>query len=155
MTGKIKMSENKIKYAQDVMGKYSGGRAMGGFNSRIQGQQSSHEFYRNKDFEGASGWKLADDMIREGRLFYVENFHTEGNCCAFPYGGTWACNGCNNDHLDKPWWKIKVFKDGNAWCCIGEDFEDLQTSDNYAFGKTREKAIKNYGDLMGAVSNDT
>ena len=42
----------------------------------------------------------------------------------------------------------KVFQDGNEWCCIGIDFEDLQASDNYAFGETREAAIENYGKLM-------
>lgn len=142
------MAENRIKFAQDIMNENSPGGAMGGFNTRILGETNIKDYYRYKDVDGAAGFRLANEMIEEGKLFYVHNFHTDADCYAFPYGGTWACNGCNRDHLDKPWWKIKVFKDGNAWCCIGENFEDLQQSSNYAFGDTREEAITSYGVLM-------
>lgn len=39
---------------------------------------------------------------------------------------------------------IKVMKDGCSFCCVGEGFENLQDSDNYAFGDTFEDAISNY-----------
>ncbi|NDI85041.1 hypothetical protein [Undibacterium crateris] len=39
---------------------------------------------------------------------------------------------------------VTVEKDGNMWCAKGEGFIDLQTSENYAFGNTREEAIDNY-----------
>lgn len=39
---------------------------------------------------------------------------------------------------------IKVMKDGCSFCCIGEGFDNLQESNNYAFGDTFEDAISNY-----------
>lgn len=39
---------------------------------------------------------------------------------------------------------IKVMKDGNSFCCVGEGFTNLQESNNYAFGDTFENAISNY-----------
>ena len=143
---------NKYKTGQDVM-KDPSGSAISGFNCRIEGHSYLDTFrypHERTDAERHAGWDLADRMIEAGKLFFVHNFHTlsceRGH--AFPYGGTWACNTCNCDHIDDPWWKIKVFKDGNAWCCIGVDFEDLQVSDNFSFGETRESAIENYGRLM-------
>jgi len=137
--------------AQDVIGRSNGGSCNGGFNTRIHGETSSYDYTRHGDYEGLAGWELADGMIRSGKVFYVHNFHRSHGGCpgggAFLYGGKWVCNTCNNEGLDEPWWVIKVQKDGDAWCCIGSGFEDLQASDNYAFGDTREEAIKNYGDL--------
>ena len=154
MTDSSQTSENKIKFAQDVMRPYSGGRAMGGFNSRIHGNMDGNQFHINRDFEGGAGWDLANKMIKDGKLFYWENFHTKGRCHAFVYGGTWACNGCNRDHLEKDWWKVKVFKgNGKTWWCIGEGFEDLMISKNYGEGDTRELAIENYRETMGRISN--
>ncbi len=37
--------------------------------------------------------------------------------------------------------EFKCTPDGNSWCCVGAGFVDLQESDNYAFGDTREEAI--------------
>lgn len=37
-----------------------------------------------------------------------------------------------------------IFLDGNAYCVVGPEFVDLQESDCYAFGDTREQAIANY-----------
>jgi len=134
------------------------GSSISGFNCRQGGHSYVDTFrYPHERTDGAKqgGWNLADDMIKEGKIFYLHNFHkSHGDCpngFAFPYGGTWVCNSCNNERLDRPWWIIKVQKDGNAWCCHGEDFENLQESDNYAFGDTREESIENYGDLMSAV----
>jgi hypothetical protein len=50
-----------------------------------------------------------------------------------------VCNGCGSKDVDKEWWKIKVEKDGNQFCCHGLDFVNLQESDNYAFGKTYQR----------------
>ena len=100
------------------------------------------------------GWKLAERLIKDGEIFFTHNFHKSHSDCdghAFQYGGFWVCNTCGGNRCFKPWWNIKVFKDGNAWCCIGEGFEDLQSSENYAFGDTRDDAISNYGDTMVKV----
>ena len=143
---------NKYLTGQDVI-KNPSASSISGFNCRISGHSYTDTFqyqHERTDLALQGGWDLADKMIEMGELFFIYNFHSmscEGGH-AFPYGGTWACNICNRDHLDQPWWKIRVFKDGDAWCCIGIDFEDLQTSDNFAFGETREDAIKNYGMLM-------
>lgn len=37
-----------------------------------------------------------------------------------------------------------IFLDGNAYCVVGPEFVNLQESDCYAFGDTREEAIANY-----------
>jgi len=135
--------------AQDII-KGPSDVSFAGFNRRISGETSCNGIIGRM----YAGWTLADDMIRKGKLFSVHNFHhSHGDCSGFAFqsGGTWVCNTCNRSHLDRPWWVIKVLKDGNAWCCIGEGFENLQESENYAFGDTREEAIKNYGDLMGAT----
>jgi hypothetical protein len=149
----------QFKTAQDVL-TGNGGSAWVGFNRRVYGDSYADAFqYQHERSDGAmqAGWSLADKMIREGRLFYFHNFHfpphAAKGCCAFQYGGTWVCNGCNRDHLDREWWKIKVMKDGNAWCCVGTGFKNLQESDNYAFGDTREQAIENYGRQMTAPAS--
>ena len=133
--------------------KYPGGDAGGGFNSRILGH-SRNEAMQNFQYAGSreSGWHAADKLAREGKLYAVHNFHHSHECKghAFPYGGTFVCNECNRSRLDEPWWAIKCYPDGNAWCCVGLDFEDLQSSDCFAFGDTYEAAISAYGDLMTA-----
>jgi hypothetical protein len=143
---------NKYMTGQDVI-PGSGEGAICGFNFRISGYSYRDTFphpHQYKDADKHVGWDIADRMIEAGKLFFVHNFHSlsceKGH--AFPYRETWACNTCNLDQLDEPWWKIKVFKDGNKWCCIGIDFEDLRSSDNFAFGETREAAIEKYGRMM-------
>ena len=37
-----------------------------------------------------------------------------------------------------------IFQDGDAYCVVGPEFVDLEESDCYAFGDTREQAIANY-----------
>jgi len=147
---------NKYMTGQDVL-KNPNGSSISGFNCRIGGHSYLDTFsypHERTDMDRHNGWDIADKLIKSGELFFVHNFHYL-SCekgLAFPYGGTWACNTCNSDHLDCIWWKIKVFKDGSQWCCIGLDFENLQESDNYAFGETRESAIESYGRLMLAMS---
>ncbi|MNT26894.1 hypothetical protein D3C86_1700550 [compost metagenome] len=88
-------------------------------------------------------------MVRDGKIYSVHPF-PHGNCksTGFVYGGTWACNGCNSDGFQKPWWAVRIMKDGDAWMVMGEGFEDLQASSNYAYGNTREEALNAYAALM-------
>jgi hypothetical protein len=143
----------KLMTAQDLL-KYPGGPAAGAFNSRGFGHTYNEVFgYPSRPTpESTSGFYLAEKMIGEGRIFSIQRFrHKFGNdVCrgqAFPYGGDWVCNKCGQSGLERYWWQIKVYKDGNAWCCVGIDFVDLQASDNFAFGDTRDEAIKNYETL--------
>ncbi len=137
--------------------KNASGYVLAGFNRRIFGwtylEAFKHEAERaNGDLH--LGWNAAEKLISEGKLFYVHNFHRSHECpdgSAFQYGGVWVCNACNKSRLDKDWWTIKVYQDGNAWCCVGLGFEDLQASDNYALGDTRDESIKTYGDIMAGL----
>lgn len=141
---------SKILYAQDVFAPNSiDGHFAGGFNSRVQGVELSSTAEGPYRFERGQGWWKADEMIRAGRIYFIHPF-PHGRCefTGFVYGGTWACNGCNSDGFQKPWWAVRVMKDGDAWCVFGEGFEDLQASSNYAFGDTREEALKAYAELM-------
>jgi hypothetical protein len=152
-----------LKLSHDVMPR-GGGEAGCGFNSRIHGK-SHREATANiphglRYSAYSAGWELADKMIREGKLYYVHNFHNSHECSghAFPYGGKFVCETCTfpgGPTLEKPWWTIKCYPDGNAWCCVGADFEDLQASDCFAFGDTREEAIKNYGDIYATKAPTT
>lgn len=145
----------KLLFSESVMTN-PGGDAGGGFNSRILGHDYRETMANFNHGYGArsSGWYLADEMVRAGKLYAVHNFHHSHECNghAFPYGGTFVCNECGRSRLDKPWWSIKCYPDGNAWCCVGLDFEDLQSSDCYAFGESYESAIAAYGDLMARPS---
>ena len=130
----------------DKIFKTSSGEFRGGFNSRIHGKTEIGQYDKGESYYG---WQAAEDMIKDGSVYYVQPFpHSNCTGAAFYYGALFACNTCQRDHLEKPWWSIRVFKDGNAWCCVGEDFKDLQESENYSFGDTRDQAIKNYGFLM-------
>ena len=143
-----------MKTAQDYMNANASGEAMSGFNRRIYGESYADTFRHAQfcDFRDLySGWVLADNMVRDGKIYSVHNFHnSHGECSghAFIYGGEWVCNTCGHSNLRRPWWIIKVYRDGDLWCCVGEGFENLQESSNYAFGATREEAIKNYGDVI-------
>jgi len=144
---------SKFLTAQDVLRVPASGSAMAGFNCRVFGESERDTFqYQHEitDHSRRAGWDLASRMIADGKLFFVYNFHSlscDGGY-AFSYGGTWVCNTCHQSNLAKPWWKIKVQKDGTAWCCVGLDFENLQESDDVAFGESRDEAIKNYGLVM-------
>jgi hypothetical protein len=145
---------NRLQYGQDFY-EY-GGDAPAGFNSKVLGDTYSQVFaWPHARFSGGmnSGWNLAEKLIAEGKIYYWHNFHFLSGCKghAFTYGGTWACNTCNCDGFQKPWWIVRVEQDGDAWICRGEGFINLQESDNYAFGATRDEAIKNYGELMLSV----
>lgn len=140
--------ENKLLTAQYVL-KNASGMQMSGFNQAVHGEVFFDNIQREPEI--FQGFCHARDMINKGEIFYIHNFHKK-ECTgyeptsAFQYGGFWCCNSCGKRSVDKKWWAIKVFRDGNEWCCIGEGFENLQVSRNYAFGKSREEAINNYGD---------
>ena len=132
------MMNNKLLMAQDIIPN-ADGTVMSGFNTKVQGGSYYYAFN--------SGWNLAEEFINEGKIYYVHNFHNSEcpmNGHAYLFGGIWVCNECGKNNVGKKWWTIRVFQDGNKWCCVGEGFVNVQESDNYAFGKTRKKAIKNY-----------
>lgn len=37
-----------------------------------------------------------------------------------------------------------IFLDGDQYCVVGPEFVSIEESDCYAFGSTREEAIRNY-----------
>lgn len=137
----------KLKTAQYVI-KTSNTSVSCGFNMFIFGQDRPlhHEYY--DAYERSQGYEYAKEMAKKGELAFTHKFKCSCGDIPFMYGGFWVCNGCGGKNVDKEWWKIKVEKDGNEYCCHGLDFIDLQESDNYAFGKTFHKAIENYGELM-------
>ena len=115
-----------------------------GFNRALYGDKFPNV---TEPIEVKQGYFHAKDMIEDGKVFYVHNFHDiECKEKAFLYGGFWCCNSCGKRGVDKDYWVVKVFKDGNEHCCIGEGFINLQESDNYGFGKTKLEAIKSYFD---------
>lgn len=143
------MTASKLLFAQDVFKSNYDASYAGGFNQRVLGDPLPSTFNAWDRGVRGQGWEAAEQLVQAGKIYFVHPFpHGSGACGAFPYGGTWVCNSCGNSGLDKPWWRIRVFKDGSAWCCVGEGFEDLQASDNYAFGDTRDEAIEAYGKLM-------
>ena len=141
----------KLKYAQDLIkGSTS---VMGGFNTFISGGQEpkEHEYGDKSEwYARLQGYQYAEQMAKDDGIAFTKPFKCGGseNCYPFEYGGFFVCNSCGNKSVDKEWWKIKVEKDGNAYCCHGLDFINLQESDNVAFGDTFEEAIDNYGKLM-------
>lgn len=126
---------------------------MAGFNVFISGgREPEIQEYGDKT-EGYAmhkGYQYASKMAKEYGIAFTHRFKcgSTESCYPFEYGGFFVCNYCGNKGVDKDWWKIKVEKDGNAYCCHGLDFINLQESDNVAFGYTFEEAIKNYGKLM-------
>lgn len=147
------IAATKILNAQDLFD--VGGEWGAGFNTRISGwdYQEANGYPAYPSADRASGWQRADQMIEAGKIYYYHRFRhiARGEVCngyAFPYGGTFVCNECGWKDLKKPWMAVKVYKDGNAWCCIGTPFINLQASDNYAFGDTREEALNKYEALM-------
>ena len=137
----------KLKYAQDLIKTHNGSVA-GGFNMFIGG----HDRPRPNDCydynERTQGFDFAQKMAKENSIAFTHRFKCNCGGHAFQYGGFFVCNSCGGKGVDREWWKIKVEKDGNAYCCHGLDFINLQESDNVAFGDTFDEAIKNYGELF-------
>lgn len=150
---------NEYELSQDIIDRSGlSNKTVSAFDMRRLGHLYLNVFrYDNEktDNDMHVGWDLAGKLIELGDIFYVHNFHKIQHECSgtayimpdlFP--SHWYCNKCEIHADDKEWWKIRVFMDGNEWCCIGTGFESLQESNNYAFGETREEAINNYGMLM-------
>ena len=141
----------EVKYAQDLI-KASNRNVLGGFNTFINGGQEpkGHEYGDKSEwYARLQGYQYAEKMAKKNGIAFTKPFKCgkSSGCHPFEYGGSFVCNSCGNSGVDKDWWKIKVEKDGNAYCCHGLDFINLQESDNVAFGDTFEEAIKNYGEL--------
>jgi hypothetical protein len=119
---------------------------IGGMDIRIMGG-SYQDLMKHWDARDMRPYfEKANEMIKDGRIFFVRPMRCKPNGCPtrFQYGGGWACNSCNTCINTPAHWKIKVMKDGNSYCCVGDGFEDLQSSDNYAFGYSFDGAISNY-----------
>lgn len=99
------------------------------------------------------GYMYAKDMAKKGEIAFTHNFGCSCGHYAFQYGGFWVCNGCGGKNVDEEWWKIKVKKDGDKYCCHGLDFENIMESENFSFDKTYEEAIANYRKLMRKNKN--
>jgi len=146
----------KLKTAQELI-KTRNSNIMGGFNQFIYGMgQPNRSDYGDKSqwYEEQQGYDFAKKMAKEDAISFTHIFKCgskKNNCHPFTYGGSIVCNSCNRSGVDKEWWKIKVEKDGNSFCCHGLDFQDLNSSNNYAFGDTFEAAISNYETVMLAV----
>ena len=112
-----------IKYAQDFLNESCGGECFGSFNARVMGDSWA------KAVSGSpqgpiwaarnAGWNLADSMIKSGEIY--SKTIIKGKEITF-----------------------KCFKDGDSYCCVGEGFENLQESNNYAFGECFDSAIINF-----------
>lgn len=143
----------KLKYAKDLIKTHSGS-VKGGFNMFIDGHDSPKPNDCYDYYERIQGYDYAKEMAEKGAIAFTHKFKCRCGGYPFQYGGFWVCNSCGTKHAEEEWWKIKVEKDGNEFCCHGLDFEDLQSSSNYAFGKTFSEAIKNYEGIMRALANE-
>lgn len=146
---KLKSAEELIKSSPNVMA---------GFNQFIYGMgDPKRADYGDKSqwYAEQQGYDYAKNMAKNEGIAFTHIFKCSldrTSCYPFSYGGGFVCNSCGRNLLDKDWWKIKVEKDGNAYCCHGLDFQDLQSSNNYAFGDTFEEAISNYEKVMLSMS---
>lgn len=145
-----------LMYAQDLIST-NNSSVIAGFNMFINGHppitfaDGYHDAY-----DRMQGYDYASMMAENSGIAFIYPFKCGGNesCHPFQYGGFFVCNSCGQEGVDKEWWKIQVEKDGNEFFCHGLDFENLQESENYAFGKTYDEAISNYHKLMITQSND-
>lgn len=147
----------KLKLAQDLI-KTSSGYIRAGFNSFIYGwgePKSSEYGDKNEWYQKMQGYQYAQKMAKEDGIAFTYPFKCglSTGCFPFQYGGSFVCNACGDENVDREWWKIKVVKDGNAYCCHGLDFQDLQSSNNYAFGDTFEEAIENYRSVIISLNH--
>jgi len=145
---------NKVKMAYELFESddHRGGSWAGGFNQRVLGDLDIHGRQYWDFGPRYAGFQHAQKMIDDGKIYYRHIFPHDCSGTSFSYGGTQVCNTCGQSRLDKPWWNIRITKDGNAFMVAGEGFEDLQASDNYAFGDTKDEALANYQKLMESAS---
>jgi hypothetical protein len=138
----------KLKYAQDLI-KTRNSSVSSGFNMFINGspQITFGDGYHDA-YARMQGWEFAEEMAKNGEIYFTHKFKCECGGNPIEYGGFWCCNSCGRKGVDKEWWKIKVEKDGKSFCCHGLNFKSLMESKNYAFGDTFEEAISNYEKVM-------
>lgn len=139
-----------LKYARDLI-KSRNSSITAGFNMFINGHpRITYGDGYSDAYDRIQGYEYAEKMAKENGIAFIRPFECKGrtNCSPFQYGGFFVCNSCGMKGVDKDWWKVYVEKDGNEYCCKGLDFKNIQESDNYAFGKSFEEAIQNYGSLM-------
>ena len=112
-----------MKLAQDYLKETSSGNTLGGFNSRLQGLSlmECNDGVPSGSIWGQRyiGWDLAHGMIEKGKIFSL--LKTESGEVEF-----------------------KCFPDGDQWCCVGPEFENLQESDGYTFADSRKEAIEKF-----------
>lgn len=139
-----------LKTAQELI--KANNNVMAGFNQFIHGTgEPKRSNYGDKSqwYAEQKGYDYAKKMAEKDGIAFTHVFKCKRDkCYPFSFGGSFVCNNCNNSGVDKEWWKIKVEKDGNEFCCHGLDFVNLQESNNYAFGKTFQEAILNYEKQM-------
>ena len=137
----------KLKCAQDLI-KTSNSSVSAGFNMFVQGYpRPLHNEYHDH-VARSQGYEYAENMAKKGELAFMNIFRCKCEGYPFYYGGFVVCNDCGGKNVNEKWWENKVEKDANEFCCHGLDFINLQESDNYAFGKTFNEAIVDYGKLM-------
>lgn len=139
--------ENKILSAQYLL-KDPSSSFSAGFNMKIFGETYQAVIDCYDSLEKMQGFEKAEEMIKDGKIYYTHVFKCGCGDHPFLYGGFFVCNKCGGKGVDEKWWGIRIQKDGNEYCCTGENFEDLQSSKNYAFGKTFKDSIDNYENLM-------
>ena len=139
-----------LKFAQDLI-KTSNSSFITGFNKFILGYtEPNYQDYGDKDkwYAESQGYQCSENMAKDKGIAFTHNFNCECGGKVSIYGGRFLCDSCGRVGIDKDWWKIKVEKDGNEYCCHGLDFVNLQESNNYAFGNTFQLAIDNYYKVM-------
>lgn len=137
----------KLKTAQEYI-KTTNPSVDAGFNMFVYGESTPLYNEYHDHHARYHGYAFAIEMAKKGKIAFTHKFNCKCGGYPFLYGGYWVCNSCGKKNVDEDWWKIKVEKDGNAYCCHGLDFINLQESNNYAFGDTYKEAIDNYGKLM-------
>lgn len=143
----------KLKHAQELID-CKNSNINAGFNTFINGGNEPNSSDGIHWLDLSQGYDFAKKMAREYEIAFTFKFRCDRNksCFPFNYGGFMVCNNCGEKGVDKEWWKIKVEKDGNEYCCHGLDFVNLQESNNYAFGKSFMEAIDNYEKVMLSLS---
>lgn len=151
------MMETKYLSAQEYLEKHNkrvSSSSIGGMSIRIDGGDYDDLIQHYNAPQMFPYFDYAEQLINKGEIFFIYPFKCDCGHARFQYGGSWACNTCGNCITVPEWWKIRVTKDGDSYCCVGNGFIDLQESSNYAFGDTFQEAIDNYYFTIKSQSHD-